>query len=231
MDFRRKPAQRAQDLSPDIPFVKFHAMVSQQGEKFILKRDAMVMPRLVPYVTNHRLTPGFAHDERPVPALPRKGPPFRPPLFQPTRRIRLYHSHAVRNRKAGGQAGQHVNVIGCATYRNGGGMQFAQNSPEVGMHIRPNRVGKKRRPAGGGEDDMREQAGEGVSHSYAPSGLRCEMQPLYPRLAPWGYRLLPAARAGLGYFRALPTGGRAAAITAAPESIPANRCPPHAASR
>ena len=92
------------------------------------------------------------------------------------------------------------------------------------MHIGPNCIGKKRRTAGGGEDDMREQAGEGVGHSYAPLGLRCEMQPLYPRLAPWGYRLLPAVRAGPGYFRALPAGGMTAAPTAAPESSPANHC-------
>lgn len=59
-------------------------------------------------------------------------------------------------------------------------------SAEVGVDLGPNGVGKKWRAVGGGEDDMREQAGEGVRHSCAPPGLLDQMGTFIPQARAMG---------------------------------------------
>lgn len=63
-------------------------------------------------------------------------------------------------------------------------MQFPQNSAEISVHIRSHGVVKERCAAGCREDDMCEQIGECVRHSYAPPGLWFGILTLHPRLTP-----------------------------------------------
>jgi hypothetical protein len=65
-----------------------------------------------------------------------------------------------------------MNVIGSSSNDNGNGLQFSQDSAEIGVHIGPYRVGEQRCAAGRGEDGMDEDIGKRVRHSYAPPGLR-----------------------------------------------------------
>ena len=63
------------------------------------------------------------------------------------------------------------------------------------MHFGTHFVGEQRRATRRGKDDVYEEAGVGVRHSYATPGLWIQVSTLIPQACACGYRLMPATRA------------------------------------
>ncbi|SPE26310.1 hypothetical protein SBA5_540068 [Candidatus Sulfotelmatomonas gaucii] len=79
-----------------------------------------------------------------------------------------------------------MNVVACSADRDGECAYFPQNSAEIRVHIGLHGIGKERRTSRGGEDNMCEQAGKGVHHSYAPPGLWDRMGTFMPQARAMG---------------------------------------------
>ncbi len=129
------------------------------------------MLRLILDVTDYGDAPGFADAECTVPALPGELALLASvPCIARSWFSRSACSAATA--KVGRQARQQMNMIGCSSDRDGNGIQFAEDSAEIGMNVGSYCVSKERRTTGRGKNDVDEEAGVGVGHSYAPPGLR-----------------------------------------------------------
>jgi len=155
---------------------KFHAVVREQLQKFLLKRDAPVVLLLVLDISNHGAAFRFADAECSVSALPGEFAALGPSLFRPSRRIGLDHAQAIGHREMRRQARQHMHMIRSATNDNGNGLEPAKNSAEIGMHFGTYSLVEQGQAAGSGEYRVHEDAGVGVRHDCFLAGAA---SPLY----------------------------------------------------
>jgi hypothetical protein len=87
-------------------------------------------------------------------------------------------------------------MIGCSANRDRDGIKLPEDSAEIGMNVEAHCACKERRATGRGENNVDEETGIGMSHSYAPPGLWIQVSTLIPQAHAWGYRLVPATQAG-----------------------------------
>jgi len=92
---RPQAAKRRWKLIPQIPFVVFHIILLQQRNKFCLEIEAFVVLFLILDIFNDRIDIGTRHAKRSKTFLPRELLPES--LLDPSRRIRFYKAHRLRN--------------------------------------------------------------------------------------------------------------------------------------
>lgn len=185
-----------------------------------------MMARLILYVANHRCTVRFAYAKGAIAALPCEVAPFRPTLLQPSGGVRFYHAHAIRECQIGRQPREEVEMIRGSPDCDGYGFELSEDSADVSMHIGSGALGKKRRAARGRKDNVRKQVCKRVAHFLSPlrgydlqawrstPGLHLGLPSCaryagwcgpeaftHPQAHAWGYRLMPAARAGQSAVR------------------------------
>ena len=90
---------------------------------------------LITNVTDHDRPPGFADAECSVTALPGELALLGPPLLHPSRRVSFDDPHAISQGKVGRQASQQMNMIGCSANCDGDGVEFPEDSAEIGMNV------------------------------------------------------------------------------------------------
>lgn len=136
-------------------------MLFQERTKLVLKRNLGMMDRLIFDVGAHSLQIRCAHGKYPVSGLPREFFNMGKTLLNPEVGTSLEFFHQIRLGNAAPQLDQKVDMIRNSTNQNGRTVTVLGDASEKSMDLPADiRVGQKRKPRFGGEDDVQKDFGQ-----------------------------------------------------------------------
>ena len=146
-------------------------------------------------ITHHRLRLRFAHRERPIARLPRKG--WNPLRLHPFRRTLLHFLDHVTHGNGAAKGEQDMHVIVRAASLERGTLEIIQDADEIGVQVRANGGLDDGLAMFGAVDKVDEDFGEGLGHGeLRPFRAGLVLGGRVPRALPWADEWCPFGAGG-----------------------------------